>query len=162
MHSADGWQEVLEPAVERYLRQGIRLLSRADAAFAKPEVYQLLEARSVGYAIRLRSIEVLERQMAPLLKRPEGEVPSRPIVRYHNFTYQVWSWDRGRRVVAKIEWHRGELLPRVGFIVTNLSFSPKGIVHFYNGCGTAERWIKEGKYALNWTGSPATGSWPTR
>jgi len=24
-------------------------------------------------------------------------------------------------------------------------------VHFYNGRGTAEGWIKEGKYALNWT-----------
>ena len=28
---------------------------------------------------------------------------------------------------------------------------PKGIVRFYNGRGTAEQWIKEGKYALNWT-----------
>ena len=27
----------------------------------------------------------------------------------------------------------------------------KGVVHFYNGRGTAEQWIKEGKYALNWT-----------
>jgi hypothetical protein len=25
-----------------------------------------------------------------------------------------------RRVVAKVEWHPGELYPRVGFIVTNL------------------------------------------
>ena len=28
---------------------------------------------------------------------------------------------------------------------------PEGIVHFYNGRGTAKQWIKEGKYALNWT-----------
>jgi hypothetical protein len=40
---------------------------------------------------------------------------------------------------------------RVGYIVTNLSYPPKGIVHFYNGRGSAEQWIKEGKYALNWT-----------
>ena len=52
---------------------------------------------------------------------------------------------------AKVEWHQGELFPRVGFIVTNLSYLPKGIVRFYNGRGTAEQWIKEGKYALNWT-----------
>jgi hypothetical protein len=25
------------------------------------------------------------------------------------------------------------------------------VVHFYNRRGTAEQWIKEGKYALNWT-----------
>jgi hypothetical protein len=54
-------------------------------------------------------------------------------------------------VVAKVEWHQGELFPRVGFIVTNLSYPPKGIIRFYNGRGTAEQWIKEGKYALNWT-----------
>jgi hypothetical protein len=39
----------------------------------------------------------------------------------------------------------------VGFIVTNLCYPPKGIVHFYNGRGSAEQWIKEGKQALNWT-----------
>ena len=50
-----------------------------------------------------------------------------------------------------MEWHQGELFPRVGFIVTNLSYPPKGIVCFYNGRGTAEQWIKEGKHALNWT-----------
>ena len=53
--------------------------------------------------------------------------------------------------MAKVEWHQGELFPRVGFIVTNLSYPSKGIVRFYNGRGTAEQWIKEGKYALNWT-----------
>jgi hypothetical protein len=26
-----------------------------------------------------------------------------------------------RRVIAKVEWHPGELYPRVGFIVTNMS-----------------------------------------
>ena len=35
--------------------------------------------------------------------------------------------------------------------MTNLSYPPKGIVRFYNGRGTAEQWIKEGKYALNRT-----------
>jgi hypothetical protein len=58
---------------------------------------------------------------------------------------------RPRRVVTKVEWHEGELFPRAGFIATNMSAKPEGIVHFYNGRGTAEQWIKEGKYALNWT-----------
>jgi hypothetical protein len=70
---------------------------------------------------------------------------------YHDFAYQARSWDVPRRVVAKVEWHHGELFPRVGFIVTSLGYPPKGITHFYNGRGTAEQWIKEGKYALNWT-----------
>ena len=54
-------------------------------------------------------------------------------------------------MVAKVEWHQGELFPRVGFVVTNLNLPPAGVTHYYNGRGTAEQWIKEGKYALNWT-----------
>ena len=53
--------------------------------------------------------------------------------------------------MAKVEWHQGELFPRVGFIVTNLSRSDERVVKFYNGRGTAEQWIKEGKNAVKWT-----------
>jgi hypothetical protein len=61
---------------------------------------------------------------------------------------------RGSRlngVAAKIEWHPGELFPQVGFIVTNLTGSPKSVFNFYNQRGTAEQWIKEGRYAVHWT-----------
>jgi hypothetical protein len=54
-------------------------------------------------------------------------------------------------VVAKVEWHQDELYPRVGFIVTNLTRPNKGVVKFYNGRGTAEQHIKEGKNAIRWT-----------
>ena len=98
-----------------------------------------------------RDSEVLQRKIAHLLTRPtEGPSP-KPIVSYHDFTYQAQSWNVSRRVVAKVEWHQGELFPRVGFIVANLSYPTIGIVRFYNGRGTAEQWIKEGKHALNWT-----------
>ena len=52
---------------------------------------------------------------------------------------------------AKVEWHAGELFPKIGFIVTNLRWKSSNVVKFYNKRGTAEQWIKEGKYALNWT-----------
>jgi len=42
------------------------------------------------------------------------------------------------------------LFPRVGFIVTNRKDPAKAVVHFYNGRGTCEQWIKEGKQALEW------------
>jgi len=54
-------------------------------------------------------------------------------------------------VVAKVEWHPGELVPRVGFIVTNLSRPAERVVAFYNQRGTCEQWIKEGKGAIKWT-----------
>ena len=56
-----------------------------------------------------------------------------------------------RRVVAKVEWHPGELFPRVGFIVTNLSRSAGRVTLFYNQRGKAEQCIKEGKNAIKWT-----------
>ncbi len=151
VHSADGWKEFINPIVERYLKLAVRLLFRADAAFAKPEIYEYLETRHIGYAIRLPANEVLQKEISHLLVRPTEWPSQKPIVSYHDFVYQAQSWNVPRRVVAKVEWHQGELFPRVGFIVTNLSYPTKGIVSFYNGRGTAEQWIKEGKYALNWT-----------
>src|SRR4029077_7236466 len=56
-----------------------------------------------------------------------------------------------RRVIAKVEWHPGELYPRVGFIVTNMSGPAERVVAFYNNVGTCEQWIKEGKGAIKWT-----------
>jgi hypothetical protein len=151
VHSAERWRQVLESIVERYRKTGVRLLFRADAAFAKPEVYEYLEPRYIGYAIRLPANELLQEHIKHLLKRPAGRPPKKPIIQYHDFQYQAKSWDHPRRVVAKVEWHQGQLFPRVGFVVTNLSANPEGVVHFYNRRGTAEQWIKEGKYALNWT-----------
>jgi hypothetical protein len=151
VHSAERWREVLEPVVGRYRKRGVRLLFRADAAFASPEVYDYLEQQEIEYAIRLPANEVLQKHVSHLLKRPVGRPPRKPVIRYHDFQYRAGSWGHPRRVVAKVEWHRGQLFPRVGFVVTSLSASPKGVVHFYNRRGTAEQWIKEGKYALNWT-----------
>ncbi|MBM3559065.1 MAG: IS1380 family transposase [Alphaproteobacteria bacterium] len=151
VHSADGWREALEPVVARYGNRDIRRYFRADAAFANPEVYGFLEAEGFGYAIRLPANAVLQDSIGYLLKRPVGRPPNE-VRRFHaSFSYRAQSWDRPRRVVAKVEWHPGELYPRVGFIVTNLSRPAERVVGFYNRRGTAEQWIKEGKNAIKWT-----------
>jgi hypothetical protein len=151
VHSADRWKEVLEPIVKRYENRKNRKYFRGDAAFAKPEMYEYLEENGYLYAIRLPANEILYEKIRHLLTRPVGRPPKKPIVFIYEFPYQAASWKKPRRVVAKVEWHQGELFPRVGFIVTTMSAKPEGVVHFYNGRGTAEQWIKEGKYALNWT-----------
>ena len=119
--------------------------------FRAPRSMSTLEERGFLYAIRLPANEVLYPRIDFLLTRPVGRPPKRPIIFYHDFRYQAGSWDHPRGVVAKVEWHSGERFPRVGFIVTTLTARPEGVVHFYNQRGTAEQWIKEGKYALNWT-----------
>ena len=60
-------------------------------------------------------------------------------------------WAKPRRVIAKLEHHQGELFPRVGFIVTNLTLPSRAVVRFYNKRGRAEQWIKEGKQAVKMT-----------
>src|SRR5262245_36908609 len=151
VHSAHGWREVLDPVVARYRGQALRRLLRGDAAFALPDVYEYLEAEGFQYAIRLPANQVLQAQIAPLLRRPVGRPPHYVRRFYASFRYRAQSWNRERRVVAKVEWHPGELYPRVGFIVTNLHRPAKKVVAFYNGRGTAEQWIKEGKNAVKWT-----------
>ncbi len=80
-----------------------------------------------------------------------GRPSHKPVVRYKSFLYQAASWNEGRRVVAKVEFHFGELFPRVGFIVTNPTAESRVVVRFYNKRGTAEQWIKEGKQAVAMT-----------
>ena len=151
VHSADGWKDVLEPVIARYRRKMKRRYFRGDAAFANPEVYEFLEAEGYKYAIRLPGNSVLQESIGWLLKRPPGR-PAHEVRRSHaSFSYQAGSWTKPRRVVAKVEWHSGELYPRVGFIVTNMTRPAERVVMFYNHRGTAEQWIKEGKNAVAWT-----------
>jgi hypothetical protein len=133
VHSADDWEGVLKPVVVRYKGRKVRLYFRGDAAFASPKIYDYLEAEGFLYAIRLSTNQVLQECIAHLLTRPVGRPPNHV------------------RVVAKVEWHPGELVPRVGFIVTNLSRPAERVTAFYNHRGTAEQWIKEGKNAIKWT-----------
>jgi Transposase DDE domain group 1 len=149
--SAKFWRRVLLPVIARCRQLRIPKFFRGDAAFAAPKLFRVLEKEGFWYAIRLKANAVLERQIAHLMKRPVGRPSKKPKVFYHSFRYRAKSWDRARRVVAKVEWHAGELFPRVGFVVTNLRRSPKRVIKFYNGRGTAEQWIKEGKSAIQWT-----------
>src|SRR5215813_254515 len=151
VHSADGWDGVLKPVVARYQGKLSRIYFRADAAFAMPEVYEFLEAERIKYAIRLPANQVLQSRIGYLLKRPVGR-PAHHVRRFHaNFSYQAGTWTKPRRVIAKVEWHPGELYPRVGFTVTNMNRPAERVVAFYNKRGTCEQWIKEGKGAIKWT-----------
>jgi hypothetical protein len=151
VHSAEGWGDVLKPVVVRYQGKVLRIYFRADAAFAMPGVYEYLEAERIMYAIRIPTNQVLQDRIGYLLKRPVGRPPNDVRRYYANFSYQAGSWTKPRRVIAKVEWHPGELVPRVGFIVTNMSRPAERVVAFYNKRGTCEQWIKEGKAAINWT-----------
>jgi hypothetical protein len=117
------------PEIERQQKLGKEVVFRAGAAFAKPEI-EALEERGVKHAIRIPANENLERDIAELLTRPVGRPSHKPVVFYKGFLYQAESWKTARRVVAKAEFHFGELFPRVGFIVTNLETDSRAVVRF--------------------------------
>jgi hypothetical protein len=148
VHSADGWESVLKPVVARYRGRLSRIYLRADAGFANPDVYAFLEAEGIKYATRLPANRGLQERIGYLLNRPVCRPPNKGHRFYANFTCQAGSWTKARRIVAKVEWHPGELYRRVGFIVTNMSRPPENVVAFYNKRGTCEQWIKEGKGAI--------------
>ena len=150
-NSAKFWRRVLLPVIERYRNRDIPKYFRGDAAFAIPALYGVLEQEGFQYTIRIPANDVLMASISHLLTRPVGRPSYKPKVFYESFSYQAQSWDHPRRVVAKVEWHWDELFPRVGFIVTNMTGWSRKVVTFYNGRGTAEQWIKEGKYAVKWT-----------
>ena len=142
VHSADGWRKFLSPIVDRYRGMDKKLYLRGDAAFAIPDIYEYLEGKGILYAIRLPANQVLSREIDHLMTRPVGRPSKKPKTFFHDFSYRAASWKSSRRVIAKVEWHQGELFPRIGFVVTNMSSSPQAVVNFYNRRGTCEQCIK--------------------
>jgi hypothetical protein len=137
--------------VARYKDTNQKLYFRADAAFASPDIYEYLEEEGILYVIRLKANNNLYREIEHFLARPVDRPPKKPRVFYHSLSYRAASWTKSRRVIAKVEWHQGELFPKVGFVVTNLQRKPSNVTRFYNQRGKCEQWIKEGKLALSWT-----------
>jgi hypothetical protein len=151
VHSADGYLEFIEPVLRNYVSKGFKVTLRADAAFGIPKLYELCEDLGVDYVIRLKENNCLAEGVSELLIKPGEENKDRYITLYKDIVYQAKSWDKARRVIAKIEHHPDELFPRVGFIITSLKWKNKKVVKFYNKRGTCEQWIKEGKNTLTWT-----------
>lgn len=151
VHSADGTLDLIKPLVDRYRKRFQLFWFRGDAAFAKPEIYDYCESKRVTYFIRLPKNEILKEIIREDLRRPAGRWPRSGVkVHIFDFPYQAGSWSKPRRVVCKIEWHLGELFPRVGFIVTSSRLSSKEVVKTYNGRANVENRIKEGKNTLRW------------
>ena len=98
LSSANDWNELLVPEIERQQAQGKRVAFRADAAFARPAIYEALEARGVQYAIRIPANKSLEREIEDIQFRSPGRHSRTPLVRYKNFQYQADSWTTPRRV----------------------------------------------------------------
>jgi Transposase DDE domain group 1 len=129
---------------------GVRIILRADAGFALPEILRLCERSGVGYAIGFARNAVLERKIADLLERARLQcIQSGQKARLFDDVYDAAStWDYPRRVVMKAEWLLKGANPR--FVVTNLALSPQVLYdRFYVQRGAdSEHRIKELKLGI--------------
>ena len=174
IHKAIGVDRVFDPArIARILEHHDADIVLLQETKAVAEQFPRLEIEDLGYNLAVvgqktyngvailakAPIEVVETALpgdpaddqARYLEAVVGRPPNHVRRFYASLSYRANSWDKARRVVAKVEWHPGELFPRVGFIATNLSRPAERVVAFYNQRGTAEQHIKEGKNAINWT-----------
>ena len=94
------------PEIERQRKHGKEVVVRADAAFAKPEIYEALEERGVNYAIRIPANENLCTELTTVVpKYVPGEryqgVSKNVLLMVagadHIGELQAWDLDSGKR-----------------------------------------------------------------
>ena len=125
----------------------VEILWRGDGHYAAPEVLECLEALGCSYVLGLAGNKRLKTLAAPwcedaALRRLSGAKDK--IRRFHQAAYQAGSWDKKRRVVARVE-----ATPKgadVRFVVTNLAGRAKWVYEkAYCARGQAENLIKDMK-----------------
>lgn len=129
---------------------GVRIVLRADAGFALPEILQVCERSEVGYAIGFPGNGVLERKIADLLERARLVCiqTGQKARLFDDVYYAAASWEYPRRLVMKAEWLPKGANPR--FVLTNLELSPQALDdRFYVQRGAdSEHRIKELKLGI--------------
>src|SRR5262249_42811864 len=109
-----------------------RILLRADSDFARDELMAWCEANDVDFLLGLPKNERLLAESAPELHRVAAASArtGRPQRRFKSFMWRTRrTWSRERRIVAKIEWSKGEANPR--FVVTSLTRRECKAKHLY-------------------------------
>ena len=126
VHSADGWGKRAQAGRGPLQRTGSHagIYFRGDAGFAMPDLYDFLEAEHQVRDPPDRRTAVLQKRSAICFARPRGRPSHRCAALPRELHLSGRVMEKKRRVVAKVEWYPGELFPRVGFIVTNMTRPP--------------------------------------
>jgi len=126
----------------------VRILLRADSAFAREELMGWCERNGVDFLFGLAKNPRLTAAIAAELAaaRRHGEQAGRPARRFKDFTWSTLdSRSRSRRIIGKAEWTGGAANPR--FVVTSLSHAEHEARHLYEKVycarGEIENRIKE-------------------
>ena len=128
------------------------IVYRGDSHFAYRQVFTWIEQQqNVLYTTGLTANDVLESMVEAHITRAKKlyEQNKRKVVLFHSFNYRAESWDKYRRVVAKVEiLDDGKL--NVRYIVTNMKQAKATVLYkqIYCARGQAELYIKEHKLYL--------------
>jgi hypothetical protein len=149
-HAGHGTLAILKRLVRRLRDRwpGVTIEVRADAGFAKPEIYAWCEQERIIYTIGLVPNARLEVLAAPLVaeavaqQTAAGGAKARVLA---ETDYQAASWPHARRVIIKAEaLSKG---PNTRFVVTTRTNEPEALYAWYTDRGETENWIKDLKIA---------------
>jgi hypothetical protein len=151
-HSSRGALAVLKRLIQK-LRQAYPkalILFRADAGFAVPALYSYLEDQpETRYVIGFITNNRLLAETAPLLAKAQRQYQETGEKQrlFTSFSYQAESWDKPRRIIAKVEYtHLGA---NQRFVITNLVRNPRFVYDdIYVLRGDVENRIKELKLEI--------------
>ena len=129
---------------------GVRLVLRADAGFALPEILRVCERSGVKYAIGFSRNAVTGRKIADLLERARVQFfrTQQKARLFDDVYYAASTWEAPRRLVMKAEWLPKGANPR--FVLTNLEAPAQAVYdNFYVQRGAeSEHRIKELKLGI--------------
>ena len=138
------WLTELIAQARRHLAQRIQV--RLDAGFCDGATLDALEAEGVGYVVRLRTNQRLQRLFDPHRNRGPGRPAEHPREWTVETSYAADSWPHQRRVVMVVQEHPAELFRQGFFIVTNLPASTHSgdrVLALYRRRGKAEAHMGE-------------------
>lgn len=156
---------ILSLLVKR-LRQrwpNVKIIFRGDGGFCRWKMLRWCDRHSIGYIIGLAKNKRLNRFTAPL----QDEAAACFAATGHNlrwFTdlhYGARSWDRARRVIAKIEYSGHGVNPR--YVVTNLEGDARHLYDkVYCARGDMENRIKENQLDMFGDRTSCQRWWPNQ
>ncbi len=149
-HAGHGALAILKRIVARLRARWpeVTIELRADAGFAKPEIYAWCEAQRIAYTIGLVTNARLEALAAPLLAEAVAQQAAADGAKVRLLAedvYQADSWPHPRRVILKAEALAKGTNTR--FVVTTRPDAPSDLYAWYTDRGETENWITDLKTA---------------
>ena len=129
--------------IRQVLGSRVQIEIRADSGFATPEIYEYCEQEGLTYTLGLACNPRLEAAVQDRLHQSQQAFALHQEKQrdFTGFFYRAQSWDRSRRVVAKVEVNSLGINRR--FVVTNRrDLPPAKLYHQYTDRGQTENYIK--------------------